>query len=816
MAMDDIVSWTNFVCTTKKESPDPYMIPAKQLASRIASHQGGEAYQCAFDLEKRPTFVDYKGLARPALGLVKFDFDDKGSHGALALTQGREFVYEDLEAAKHFQIFFSGSKGFDISIPAEMCGLEHPDPFLQAKLKSVAVSLKKRWSTVDTSVYLPAQKFRLPRSRHDETGLYKIWLSLDQFLSLSMDEIRALAETRGPIWAPPTPGGRAECWLANLVKGPEIKESITPQLGAEEEESESEAQTTPPGATAPTSSAPPEYPKPDNKAVLSGCEFLKRCGAAPQALSEAEWYAMLSITGRLENGRELSHKMSEGHPGYSPGETDRKLDQALAASGPRTCENIDGIGAGDCDKCAFKGKVKSPIAIQGPDYIKTEHTGFHTWSEDKDGKPCKPKPCYEDLRRYFERERGYKVLGPSKICYTWNGKMYVELPKAYLENFAYEHFRPFAESKARGEFADLVSITNMVEPDWWSDTTLRKMNFQNGVLDLDTMELLPHDSARGFRHILSYSYDPQAKCPVFDQFMKDIMCGDMDKVAVLEEFMGYSISNDECWMQKSLLLEGEGENGKSTFIDVLKELAGRGNYTALLMNSLNKDTHRQMLDGKLFNISEETPTKSLVENSTFKNLVSGGETQVKRLYKDPYTMTNRAKIIFACNELPEIRDTTHGFFRRLLLIQFKATFSAAKGNHDPFIKEKLLAELPGIFNRVMAGYQRLRRNKGFSKSADADHALSQYKVDSDTVMAWYQDNVQVVEPTPGGEHSEISDLFAEYVQVTKSKELEPVNNIVFGKRLKRLVPDYDRRFDIQRRKKDGRCVRLLYGVIRYN
>jgi putative DNA primase/helicase len=88
---------------------------------------------------------------------------------------------------------------------------------------------------------------------------------------------------------------------------------------------------------------------------------------------------------------------------------------------------------------------------------------------------------------------------------------------------------------------------------------------------------------------------------------------------VLLEFMGYCLSGiSPAIGQKALIMLGAGSNGKSVFIDVLKHLAGKNNYSTLSMGKdINNTEQRQQLDGKLFNVSEEAPTNSMVDGSIF-------------------------------------------------------------------------------------------------------------------------------------------------------------------------------------------------------
>jgi len=557
-----------------------------------------------------------------------------------------------------------------------------------------------------------------------------------------------------------------------------------------------------------------KFPRTEPAAVMEECLFLKQALEEAGKLNEPQWYAALSITARLEGGdksaKEWSHEISKGHPGYSEEETDHKIEQALEASGPRTCESIGNIWEG-CKECKHKGKITSPILIRSANSIATEFTGFHIHPISGRGKPI---PVYEDLRKYFEREAPYIGLDNSGIVHAWNGRAYTPYGNLFIEEYAQKNFVPHATGSMVREFRTLVQRTNLRPMAWWQSTVKRKINFQNGYLDIDTMDFRPHTQEIGFRYVLPYDYSPQAKAPVFSKMLRSITGGDEGLQRVLLEFMGYALSSDDCWAQKALVLVGEGANGKSTLIKVLNELGGKGNYSCLTMDGINaSEYNRQMLDGKLFNISEETPTKSMMNNSLFKSLTTGGEIQVRSPYKEPYFLENTAKLVFTCNELPDSQDNSFGYYRRLIIVPFSQKFTKDSPGFDPHISQKLMGELPGVFNMAMEGYKRLVAQQGFTDSKAVSETLEKYTVENDTVMFWVTENMNVY--TNGGfeQHfTPLRELYSSYRFDTESLGRKPVNYQHFVRGLQRVLPDFPSRYSRQKTKEEGGYVRGLKGV----
>lgn len=556
-----------------------------------------------------------------------------------------------------------------------------------------------------------------------------------------------------------------------------------------------------------------KYPVNDPEAIFDQCQFMKWALHNPDKVSEEQWYAALSITSRMNNGRGKdgsywSHKLSKGYSKYSADETEEKHNQALEASGPRTCKNLAAVG-GKCKGCGYHGgKITSPILIKAKDTIATEHTGFHTLTYTKDGKPAKPKPCYTDLRKFFERDNAYVGIEDSRITMVWNGTHYEPWGNPSLEQFAQTHFDPPANNAMVKEFRELVSRTNLKKATWFDDSTKGLINFENGVLNINTMEIEPHSPERGFRYTLPYKYDPRAEAPRFERMMDLVTGKNYDIQNILLEFMGYSISGDDYWAHKCLVLEGTGSNGKSTFMNVLKHLAGDGNYSTLSLKDLSSEYNRQTLDGKLFNISEETPSKSLIDSSLFKIVSSGGEMMVRLPYKNPYNIRSRAKMIFACNEMPQTMDLSYGLFRRLLIIPFDQVITKdTVTDYDPYLEEKLREELPGIFNMAIAGYHRLKKQKAFSKSEAVENKIENYFQEINSVVRWVEDFVTF---DNSDDFVSLADLYFSYEQECEQSGEKALTKIAFSKELGKHITDYKQRS--VRKYIDGRRHRGLQGV----
>lgn len=479
----------------------------------------------------------------------------------------------------------------------------------------------------------------------------------------------------------------------------------------------------------------------DTKAVLTGCDFLNYCKDNQSIVDEPQWYAMMSTLAYIpEIGNELCHTYSKGHGGYNSDDTDTKYTQAKSFGKPRTCESISQVFP-SCTGCKFYSKVKTPLAIKGDDYIKTLDTGFHSLTPSD---PPKLVPSYDDLLKYFTQQHTFIVDAITQEIHTYNGKHWEEKPAAEVLNFATIHFRPTAKNTMRNEFIGLVKSTNVVPKDFFNKDNSGHINFNNGVLRLRDKVLSPHSQDYGFTYVLPYDYNPNATCPNFDTMLKNVTCGDESLANILLEYIGYAISGDNSNLgAKALILTGEGSNGKSTFLDVVKKLIGNKCYSTITLGDMGNPNARYSMVGKLFNICEEVDESELRSGTAiFKSIVTGAELSVKKLYADVTTMRIDAKIILACNRLPSTKENTTAIYRRMLIVPFNAHFNKLSGI-DKNIAHRVEAELSGVYNRILKAYDKLIANNYiFSESTASDEALAEFKYNNSAFNQFVDDALE--------------------------------------------------------------------------
>lgn len=529
----------------------------------------------------------------------------------------------------------------------------------------------------------------------------------------------------------------------------------------------------------------------DNEGVLNECDFLLWCKNNPEEITEPYWFSMVSVIARLENGSEIVHQYSQGHPSYDYHETEEKIARAKAAGKPQLCTTIQLKGF-DCSECKHFGRCKSPISIKSENYIATKDTGFRYLKKNKEGDLVPGPVATDDLVKYFNQLHPF-ICSDSGSCYVWNNTFWELRKDRILENFAEITIVPAPKTNEVNEFVKKVLRTNVRDNDWFDITTEGRLNLRNGVFDIKTRELLPHSEDFGFSYCSDFDYDPEAECPRWNKFMQEITKDRKELEYVLQEYAGYAFSNSPCIYGKSILLLGEGANGKSTWMNTLTKLAGEEAWTSFTFDALKNEHSRISLKGKLFNISEETPRKAFLESDLFKALTTGGRVTGRYLYKDTVEFKNKAKLIFAANDLPYSSDVTYGFFRRIIIVPFDAWFSHSLGNIDIHIEDKLEKELSGILNWVIEGFLRLEKQGRFTENAILDDKIEEYKALNNPLIA-FTDHLKVIsynDETDGIEWGKLYRMYVSFCQENGIRYTSASNQLPL--QLNKIIPDFKER-----------------------
>jgi putative DNA primase/helicase len=266
------------------------------------------------------------------------------------------------------------------------------------------------------------------------------------------------------------------------------------------------------------------------------------------------------------------------------------------------------------------------------------------------------------------------------------------------------------------------------------------INLKNTRLDIRSGECLAFTPDAIEFDRIPVTYDPSAYCADLDKMLNRVFLGDREVINLFEEMLGAILLKHNRY-QKAFLFYGNGSNGKSTILDLIKTFLGGRNYSAIALEKVTDRFNTSELENKLANIGDDVDNVALKDTGTLKKLFSGNAIMVERKGERPYTIEPYATHIYSCNAIPRSFDKSDGFYRRWLLIPFNARFTADDEDYDPMIVDKITAPtaLSYMLNIGIRGAQRLIRNGHFTEPQIVIDALEAYKADNSTTLSWIED-----------------------------------------------------------------------------
>ena len=390
-------------------------------------------------------------------------------------------------------------------------------------------------------------------------------------------------------------------------------------------------------------------------------------------------------------------------------------------------------------------------------------------------------PDYYDLAKYLIKAKGCRSNGN----YTWlydNGK-YDLLKKEQLQNYITELTLEKTNMNQINQFLGILIAKSQCKDDELKQIE-HKINLANGVLDLKTKEMLPHSKDYFFKYKLPIKYEPMADCPLFKKYLNETFEGDEEMINVTAEIFGYCLYGGEPFLHKSFVLFGEGRNGKSVWLHVLRHLLGHANVSTVSMSLLSKPFSVIQMDGKLANITGELPNGKL-DSELFKTACGGEYITAAHKGKDEFGLKVNAKLVFASNKFPMFGDTTTGMWEKLFIMPFSRYLRPE--DRDPTIFKRLEGELPGILNFALKGLSAVLKRGRIIEPLAVKKMMAEYRKESDSVYCWMLERLTVT-----GNYGDVmtaKQLHDQYTNDMFREGRKAYKIRMFGKRLNAIIKE---------------------------
>ncbi len=289
---------------------------------------------------------------------------------------------------------------------------------------------------------------------------------------------------------------------------------------------------------------------------------------------------------------------------------------------------------------------------------------------------------------------------------------------------------------ARGEAGILVTPTML-------DSDMSVLNCWNGIVDLKTGELKPHDPKQLCTKITRVEYDPSATAPAFLELVELVLGTDPDVFRFFRALLGLAVSGNP-GERVVPLLYGTGRNGKSMLLWVLLKALGDYGSSAdgealLLAQPGNRGgPNEELADlmGRRLVVVSDLP-QGQINASRIKQLSGGDAIRAHRKYEHVSEFPPTHTILIAANDRPSVPEHSTAVWDRLKLLPCDTEIEHPRPRAE--VKAELAAQLPGVLAwLVRAAVDYLR--DGLGEEPDVVKARTAvWRRDDDTFGQWLED-----------------------------------------------------------------------------
>lgn len=304
------------------------------------------------------------------------------------------------------------------------------------------------------------------------------------------------------------------------------------------------------------------------------------------------------------------------------------------------------------------------------------------------------------------------------------------------------------------------------------------INCVNGMLNVQTGELTPHQQSYLSLTQLPIQFDPNADPTALDKFVSQIL--PHDAIDMFWEYVGSTFITDHYWPKAFLILVGPPDTGKSKLLEWLyRFFGGKQNVATISFQTLADHRFASAdLFGVIANIFSDLDEGEAQNTGRIKALTGDDPTiYAERKFLKPFSFKNTARLFYSANNFPQIKAPDEAFFRRAKIAPTSNKFD--KHNADPLVVDRLSTpnDFSAGLNRAFEGLRRLYQNKGFSFSQSVETAGNQFRFAADTVSGF----LNLCEPDQNASVPK-QELYFSYRQMCDADNRRAVSKEMFFRR----------------------------------
>lgn len=331
----------------------------------------------------------------------------------------------------------------------------------------------------------------------------------------------------------------------------------------------------------------------------------------------------------------------------------------------------------------------------------------------------------------------HHILRINNQLHLYKEGVYVS-SQAEIEHAMIQHIPSLSKTKR----SEVMSYLDIMIRENTPISDAKYIAFKNGVLNIDTDDFKPYSPEYVVTNIIPWNYNPNAYYELADEVINNISCHDNEIRASIEEMVGYTMFRRN-ELRKAFILTGSGSNGKSTFLNLLKMMLGKKNYSVLDLKKLDDRFSTIMLFNKLANIGDDISDEFIIDTAPFKKIVTGETIDAEQKGQPKFDFEPYSKLIFSANNIPRLgkgRDSS-AIISRLIIIPFNARFDETTPDFKPFVIDELKNEktMEYLINIGVKALKNLLKAKKFTISEQMQNEIREFEETNNPILGFFSE-----------------------------------------------------------------------------